>query len=231
MNEINVLYEDEHIFVCHKRAGIAVQTRNIRQPDLEKMILNQLSRCGKKPEIYVVHRLDQPVEGVIVFAKTKKAASGLSCQFKQKNNISKEYVAVVEGHFEYEKHRLENYLLKDGKTNTSKVVINTTNGAKSAILDLEVLCSGEENQLVKINLHTGRHHQIRVQLANAGHPIVGDRKYNEKYQNYKGTIETALCSCSLEFRHPSTGKEMKFTVVPEGEIFSQYHDELKKVYN
>ncbi len=218
MKKINIIYEDKYIIVCHKQAGVAVQTKNIRQQDLEGMLLNELASRGEKPEIYVVHRLDQPVEGIIVFAKTKEAASSLSRQFAKKDMV-KEYLAVVSGKFDEKDVHLEDYLLKDGKSNTSHVVDSSNLQAKIAVLDLKVIKDIGDNQLVKIHLKTGRHHQIRVQLANSGHPIIGDKKYNPDYVNQKGFVQTALCAHRIVFEHPETKKIMEFSVQPEAETF------------
>lgn len=221
MRNIDIIFEDESIIVCHKESGVAVQSKNIRQPDMEKLLLNELAKRGQKPEIYVVHRLDQPVEGVIVFAKTKAAAAGLSSQFKTKQ-MSKEYLAVVSGKFSEEKVHLEDYLLKNSKDNCSKVVDERCKNAKKAILNVEPIKTIENMQLVKIDLKTGRHHQIRVQLANAGHPIIGDTKYNPDYANQKGFFQTALCAYRLMFLHPLNNEKMEFTVNPTGESFKKF---------
>lgn len=227
MKKLNILYEDEYIVVCHKEAGMAVQTRSIRQIDMERMLLNEFAARGDKTEVFVVHRLDQPVEGVMVFAKTSSAAAQLNNQFKA-NNIVKEYFAVIEGSFNKDRVHLENYMIKDGKTNLSTVVKEGTVGSKKAVLDLTAVASYDDTQLVKITLKTGRHHQIRVQLSSSGHPIVGDLKYNPKYVNYRGFMQTALCSYRLAFVHPVTGKDMEFKVKPSAEAFLQYNNKLEE---
>ena len=176
---INILYEDEEVIVCEKPAGVAAQTRRLGQADMESLLKNYRAGKGEQPYIGVVHRLDQPVRGVMVFAKTKEAAADLSRQVQTKM-ADKFYYAVTDGVPEQKKGTLEDYLLRDGKTNTSKVVSKSTEGAKSARLDYEVTAQNKTNAILRIRLDTGRHHQIRVQLANAGIPIVGDTKYNFK---------------------------------------------------
>ena len=134
---INILYEDEEVIVCEKPAGVAAQTRRLGQADMESLLKNYRAGKGEQPYIGVVHRLDQPVRGVMVFAKTKEAAADLSRQVQTKM-ADKFYYAVTDGVPEQKKGTLEDYLLRDGKTNTSKVVSKSTEGAKSARLDYEV---------------------------------------------------------------------------------------------
>lgn len=178
----DILYEDKEIVVCRKRAGIAVQTARLGEPDME----TELKKYFRAPYMTAVHRLDQPVEGVLVFARTKKAAADLNRQSREQA-MNKQYYAVVlldgaeapEG-----KNTLADYLERDGKTNISKVT-GEGNG-KYAELSYEILKKrkaeeGEpETALVRIWLKTGRHHQIRVQMANAGMPLLGDVKYGSE---------------------------------------------------
>lgn len=229
MENIKVLYEDNDIIVCHKPAMFPVQTKNLLKMDMERMLLNMQSKQGKNPQIYVIHRLDQPVEGIIVFAKNKNSAAKLSSQFKQKL-LSKEYLAVVANGFSNENVHLEDYLLKNQKQNYSSVVSKETPGSKLAVLDLTVIAGKENTQLVRINLKTGRHHQIRVQLSNAGCPILGDAKYNDSYIERKGFHKTALCACKLTFVHPQTAEKMTFQVNPINREFEIYSEEIKQLY-
>lgn len=179
MNELNIIYEDDAIIVCEKEAGIAVQTKKIGQKDMESMLRTYRMQKGEPSYIGVIHRLDQPVRGVMVFAKTKEAAADLSRQVSEKT-ADKYYYAVVDGVPKNETDTLEDYLLKDGKTNLSKVVEKNVKGAKRAELSYEVLEKSETQALLKIKLSTGRHHQIRVQMEHAGYPLSCDRKYNLK---------------------------------------------------
>lgn len=222
-----ILFEDNDILVCHKAAGVAVQNARIGSADMESMLMNYLAagNPGKMPYLGIVHRLDQPVEGVLVFAKTSKAAAGLTKQITS-GSVVKEYLAVTDRMPEKQKGRLEDFLKKDGRTNTSSVVPASTNGAKKAVLDYEVLEELADERtgtgkrvLVKIQLGTGRHHQIRVQMAHAGMPLLGDRKYNT---TDKSGLPLGLCSCHLVFRHPVNGKKMEFQVTPKGESFAGF---------
>ena len=222
-----ILYEDKEIIVCHKVAGIAVQSARIGMQDMESSLKNYLAskNPGKMPYLGIVHRLDQPVEGVLVFAKNKKAAAGLTGQITS-GTVTKEYLAVTDQKPEKAQGHLEDYLKKDGKTNTSAVVTPKTDRAKKAVLDYEVLNEVSDERtstgkriLVRIQLGTGRHHQIRVQMAHAGMPLLGDRKYNSEDSS---GLPLGLCSCHLVFLHPITGKKMEFQVTPKGNCFAGF---------
>lgn len=235
---MEIIYEDRELVVCHKMSGVPVQTADIRQQDMVSILKNYLVAKKEKAEIFVVHRLDQPVEGVIVFAKTKRAASALSCQI-QKNNMKKYYLALVEGKFTTSVGVLEDYLVRDGKSNISKVVPKSTRGAKAAKLFYkvkqeviepekiaEVIGNNKSSaqlqqiSLVNVRLETGRHHQIRVQMAHAGHPLIGDKKYNPNCSiTY---MPVGLCANEISFSHPITGKEIKFVITPKGELFQKF---------
>lgn len=205
----NILYEDDEIIVCVKASGVATQTKQIGQKDMESMLRTYRMQKGESSYIGVVHRLDQPVSGVMVFAKTKEAAADLSRQIAAKT-ADKYYYAVTDGLPDKKAGTLEDYLLRDGRTNLSKVVSDRTNGAKRAELSYEVLEENETNAIVRIKLATGRHHQIRVQLSHAGWPIVGDRKYNFKENIAASGQKLALCSYKLSFTHPRTKKKLTF---------------------
>ena len=222
-----IIFEDDDILVCHKAAGIAVQNARIGAADMESSLKNYLALKNPKtvPYLGIVHRLDQPVEGVLVFAKNKKAAAGLTKQITT-GNIVKEYLAVTDRIPGKYKGGLEDYLKKNGKTNTSEVVSQKMNGAKKAVLDYEVLeelvderISTGRRVLIKVQLGTGRHHQIRVQMAHAGMPLLGDRKYNP---GETSGFPLGLCSCRLVFRHPINGKKMEFRVTTKGESFAGF---------
>ena len=229
MKHERILYEDNDIFICHKPAGIATQTARVGQADMVSEITNYLKASGSdlKNPLYVgvVHRLDQPVEGILVFAKNKAAAADLSRQAAG-DGMKKEYLAVVCGENLSKSGELTDYLLKDGKTNTSRVVPPEVKGAKEAKLSYEVLSAGPSGTaLVKVRLYTGRHHQIRVQMANAGMPLLGDHKYAGeaalKISAGLGVREIALCAYRLAFVHPKTGKNMQFEIKPEGAAFQR----------
>lgn len=206
-----ILYEDQDILVCKKPAGLAVQNARIGSMDLESMLKNYLAA----PYLAVIHRLDQPVEGILVFGKNPRAAKELNRQMTE-GKMGKYYFAVTEKPPVREQATLEDYLKKDGKTNTSAVAPKGAPGAKLARLSYETLETGEHT-LLKIHLETGRHHQIRVQLANAGMPLLGDAKYGASRRQ-----GLALCAAQLSFSHPRTGKPMCFSIAPEGEAFREF---------
>jgi 23S rRNA pseudouridine1911/1915/1917 synthase len=164
--------------------------------------------------VYVglVHRLDRPVGGVMVFAKTSKAAARLSNQVREKQ-FQKTYLTIVNGKMEQSQGTLEDYLLKDERNNKSKVVKEGTKNSKLAILDYEVLKHDEELNLsvLKINLHTGRHHQIRVQLSSKNHSIYGDQKYGGRGHGKQLT----LWAYELKIIHPISNEKMIFQSLPE----------------
>lgn len=243
---LRILFEDEHIIVCYKPSGVPTQTAKLGAVDMVSLLKNYLYKNQKeKKELYVavIHRLDQPVEGILVFAKTSFAAKELNKGMQQGAGFGKYYKAVLCGIPTEKKGILENYLVKDGRTNTSRVCNASEKDAKKAILEYEVLNSNvkdaneaassyeildthEKKQqlksLVRIKLHTGRHHQIRVQMANIGCPIWGDTKYGvdkESTNVDKSWKQIALCAYRLEFTHPKTKKKMEFEIEPEGEEF------------
>ena len=181
---MEVIFEDNHIIVVKKQPNIPSQSDKTEDMDMLTIVKEYIKEKYKKPgNVYLglVHRLDRPVGGVMIFAKTSKAASRLSEQVREKT-FKKKYLAVVDGKFEEKNGTLEDYLYKDERNNISKVVNKDKKNAKFAKLDYEVLAYNEVKNLslVKVNLHTGRHHQIRVQLAHAGHSIFGDQKYGTR---------------------------------------------------
>ena len=223
-----ILYEDNEIIVVRKPAGLPVQHKGFAVQDLESILKNHTGTGY----VAIIHRLDQPVEGVLVFAKNKKAAAALNADM-QAGKIKKEYMALTECKAENSapSGKLTDFLLKDGRTNTSRVVAKGTQGAKEARLSYETLpeTSGFKDgyALLKVELDTGRHHQIRVQLAHAGLPILGDRKYGVSAGEkdvYGGPL--CLCAYRLTFTHPTSRKKMQFETVPE---FLSDPEVLKKI--
>ena len=215
MQNLKVLYEDNHIIVVRKDPNIPSQADKTEDLDMLTIIKKYIKEKYNKPgNVYLglVHRLDRPVGGVMVFAKTSKAASRLSNQVREKI-FKKKYLAVVDGEFEKAKGTLEDYLYKDERNNISKVVKPEKKNAKLAKLDYKVLAYNEvkDLSLVKVNLHTGRHHQIRVQLAHAGHSIFGDQKYGTR-GNGK---QIALWAYELTIQHQVSKEEMTFKCLPE----------------
>lgn len=215
MEILKVLYEDNHIIVVEKTPNIPSQADKTEDVDMLSLIKKYLKEKYNKPgEVYLglVHRLDRPVGGVMVFAKTSKAASRLSEQVREKV-FKKKYLAVVDKKFSSKSGTLENYLYKDERTNTSKVVNKDKKNAKLAKLDYEVLTYNpvKDLSLVRINLHTGRHHQIRVQMQASGHSIFGDQKYGTRGQGK----QIALWAYELSFNHPISKETITFKDLPE----------------
>lgn len=215
MQKLKVLFEDNHIIVVEKPVNIPSQGDKTGDIDMLTIIKEYLKEKYNKPgNVYVglIHRLDRPVGGVMVFAKTSKAAGRLSEEVRAKV-FQKTYLVVVNGKMEKEKGLLEDYLLKNERNNMSKVVKERTKNSKFASLDYEVLKYNEEIDLslLKINLHTGRHHQIRVQLSSRNHSIYGDQKYGGRGHGK----QIALWAYGLKIIHPITKEEMLFKSIPE----------------
>ena len=225
---LEILYEDADIIVCYKPAGVATQTKRLGQKDMDSLLKNYRVSKGEPPYIGVVHRLDQPVEGVMVYAKNEKAAAELSRQVRERQ-IGKHYYAVgisqnsqqrkLETGRLIQRDILTDYMSWNGRTNQAYM----DEKGKKAVLEYEVLASKDNQALFDITLHTGRHHQIRLQLAHHGYPIAGDKKYGSLVQQERGTY-LALCSYRLQFTHPVTKKEMDFSIQPRNpSILDLYH--------
>ena len=220
---LQILFEDNDIIVCYKPAGVPTQTAKMGAQDMESLLKNHIYKTQKEkkpPYVAVVHRLDQPVEGLLVFAKTPSAAKELSKEVQRGAGFGKYYKAVLCGVPKETTGKLENYLVKDGKTNTSRVCEPSEKDAKKAILNYEVLKVQEEKCLVRVKLDTGRHHQIRVQMSHMGCPILGDTKYGTQGVEKGMWQQIALCAYRLEFVHPKTKKKMSFEVEPKGAGFA-----------
>lgn len=220
---LNIIFEDEQILVVKKDAGIPVEAGRLRIMDLQGLIKNELyrrNRKGGEPYLGLIHRLDQPVEGVMVFAKTPFAAGSLSEQVRD-GRMRKHYLALLCGKPKTDEGTLVDYLLKDGRTNTSSVVRAGEKDAKRSELNYKVLKRNDETTLVEVELITGRHHQIRVQMANAGWPLYGDTKYNPQFQETSQYVQTALCAYKLSFVHPKTKKVMEFMIEPDNSMLKQ----------
>ncbi len=262
----NILFEDQHIIVVYKPAGIATQTARLSQQDMVSELKNYLSgktphrehtahpagRIKETPYLGIVHRLDQPVSGLLVFGKTKAASAGLSRQITQ-GEMQKYYYAVILGCPSNTQCRLTDHLYKDPRTNQSLIVKEDFPGAQKAVLDYRLLqtlivledengykeyqnyarrisgkCPADfpadhEISLVEISLITGRHHQIRAQMAHADMPLMGDNKYgtpaSKALSQKTGCRNVALCASRLVFRHPVTREELSFERKPEDGLF------------
>ncbi|PZE21887.1 RluA family pseudouridine synthase [Paenibacillus xerothermodurans] len=212
--EVPVLYEDNHVIVVVKPVNVPTQADDSRDPDLLTLIKQDLKQRHHKPgNVYLglVHRLDRPVGGVMVFAKTSKAASRLSDAVRTRS-IGKRYTAVVHGKPKQPQGTLRHYLLKDTKSNMVCVVPESKAGGKEAILDYRLLDHADGLSLIEVELHTGRPHQIRVQFAAIGCPLVGDQRYGMHLT--KPGQQIALWSTKLSFEHPVTKEMLTFTSTP-----------------
>lgn len=213
IKSVEIVYEDEWILVALKPENLAVETRRIDEEDLESLLRKQLKKVGAKPYLATINRLDQPVRGLVLFAKTKEAAADLSAQLNA-HTMEKIYRARVFGQILPAKGELKDRLYKDARTNTSRVVAKSDPvyaKGKDAVLSYETLENGE----LEIHLLTGRHHQIRVQLSHAGHPILGDTKYGNAQSiarsKEEGTGRLMLTACRLSFIHPGTKERVSYT--------------------
>ncbi len=228
---LQAFFEDDHILVCYKSPHYATECSKIGTPDMVSLIKNHLAKTSNisgEPYLAVIHRLDQPVSGILVFAKTPFAARELNKQL-QNQGFGKYYRALIDGTPPKAEGTLENYLIKNGKTNTSTICSKDTPGAKFARLHYKIVEKGQgffnwgrgffnftpSPTELDIHLDTGRHHQIRVQLAAAGCPIVGDTKYNPNISGLseqKKWSDICLCAYRLDFLHPKTHKPMHFEI-------------------
>ncbi|MEG2351445.1 MAG: RluA family pseudouridine synthase [Bacilli bacterium] len=214
MNDLVVIYEDNHIIVVVKPENVLSQSDSSGDIDLLTMVKSYIKEKHNKPgNVYVglIHRLDRPVGGIMVFAKTSKAAKRLNEQIKN-GNFKKTYVLICEGHIENKADTLINYLYKDEKLCVSKVVNENHPGAKLSKLEYEVINYIDNKTIVKVNLLTGRHHQIRLQFSNMNHPICGDVRYGSK-----SNFNLRLYAYKLEFKHPVKNEFMEFIKLPSWE--------------
>lgn len=207
-----IIYEDSALIVCIKPAGIATQSKRIGSPDMVSILKNHIVKTSKNkqpPYLAVIHRLDQPVTGLLVFAKTPSAAKALNQQL-QSEGFGKYYLAWLMGNLPANEGDCIDYLVKDGRSNTSSVCSSDTPGSKKAELHYKILQQKSPYTLAEITLKTGRHHQIRVQMSHLGCPIVGDRKYGTAEEPGTGFHGLQLFACHLTFKHPETHKAMDF---------------------
>ena len=205
--KLNIIYEDNHLLVVEKPSGIPVQEDSSKDIDMLTILKEYRKVNENKPGeafIGLVHRLDRPVRGIMVFAKTSKAASRLSDQIR-KNNFHKKYIAVVHGTVP-PKGKFEDYLIKNEKENKSYITIKEK--GKYSCLEYQMLSTKDNLSLIEINLITRRSHQIRVQFSSRNHPLIGDSKYGNNPDN----IDIALLAKSITFTHPIQKKELTFTI-------------------
>lgn len=201
--ELNIVFEDNHLIAIFKPNGMLTQKDNTEDVSLEDLARKYIKEKYNKPGdvfLHATHRIDRPVSGVVLFAKTSKALARINEAFKNKT-IKKSYLALVHGDLRTERKMLKNFLLRDGKTNKSRVVQKPGGQTQEAILYVESIGAIGGFSLVKVDLETGRHHQIRCQLAHLGHPIVGDTKYGSQISSGPAIY---LHAQQLTFEHPVT---------------------------
>ena len=215
--QLIIIYEDNDILICFKPAGVATQTAKLSGQDMVSLIKNYLAKKEntKNPYVGVIHRLDQPVSGLLVFTKNQKAAGILSKQI-QDGNANKDYVALCSGILDVKSGELVHYIMKDAVTKLAKVLDKEESSYKKSILFYEVEKELEDSSIIKVHLQTGRFHQIRAQFSYIGHALLGDAKYGSVQSRdlsmKKRINKIALCAYRLTLKHPITGKEMEFVL-------------------
>ncbi len=213
MEQPTIIYEDNHIIVAIKPQNMGSCADETGDPNMIGLLKRHIrDKYGKMGNVFLglVHRLDRPTGGVMVFARTSKAASRLAAQM-QTGDFEKRYLAVLIGTPNEESGRLINYLKKNTVNNTVYLSTQGTDGAKLAMLDYRILESKGDLSLAEIKLHTGRSHQIRVQMSGISHPVFGDLRYGGD-RAQKGKL--ALWAYSLSFTHPVQGERMRFIASP-----------------
>lgn len=222
---MKILFEDDSVIVCHKPAGLPTQTSDIRRKDLMDMLRHHVRNT--KAELSLINRLDQPVEGIVLVAKNRAAAAKLSEQLTS-HKMKKCYLALVEDNEKLDtcvgNIRLCDYILTDNKSNVSKIVDKEDKNAKYAELSYRVLGKRDGRALIHIDLLTGRHHQIRLQMANAGFPLIGDYKYGHANNSNQMEKGVALCAYQLTFAHPVTGNITTYEITPSLPSFQIFND-------
>ena len=220
-NKHDILYEDNHLIIVNKQAGEIVQGDKTGDTPLSDIVKDWLKEKHNKPgNVYlgVVHRLDRPVSGVVLFAKTSKALPRLNKMFAEHDKVSKTYWAIVQNRPQASKGTLTHWLTRQEKNNTARAYDREVPGAKKAVLDYELIASGDRYHLLEIHLHTGRHHQIRCQLAKMGCPIKGDLKYGAPRSNPDGSI--SLHARNLTLEHPVSHEKISVTApVPDDRLW------------
>lgn len=228
--DLEVLYDDNHLIVVNKKAGDIVQGDKTGDEPLSEKIKAYIKEKYNKPGavfLGTVHRLDRPVSGIVLYAKTSKALERMNKLFQEKN-IQKTYWAVVEKAPEKKADCLENFLLKNEKQNKSYVYEKEVSGSKKAILNYKLLTNSDKYFLLEVALKTGRHHQIRAQLAHIGCVIKGDLKYGSKRSNSDASIH--LHARHLSFEHPVSKEKVSITApVPSNDTLWKYFERNKQV--
>ena len=220
---MQILYEDNHLIAVNKAPGEIVQGDKTGDKPLSDTLKEYIKLKYNKPgEVFlgVPHRLDRPTSGVVLFARTSKALVRLNEMFKNHDAMRKTYWAIVQGAPKLPEARLENYLIRNEPQNKSYIAKPGAKDAKLAVLTYRTLTKGDHYSLLEVELLTGRHHQIRCQLAAIGCPIKGDLKYGAKRSNPDGSI--SLHARQITFVHPVRKEQLTITApVPEGSLFAQ----------
>lgn len=222
-----ILYEDNHIIAVNKRGSDLVQGDRTGDETLDQRIRQYLREKYNKPGeafLGVVHRLDRPVSGVVLYAKTSKGLSRLSRMFREKE-IRKTYWAIVSEIPPEQEGTLKHFLRKNEEQNKSYAWDKPVKGAKEASLAYKIIGRSQNHYLLEVDLHTGRHHQIRCQLAAVGCPVRGDLKYGYKRSNEDGGID--LHARKIEFAHPVTGSSISIMAPLPGGMFSRLFSEIR----
>lgn len=224
---MNVIYEDNHIIIVNKASGEIVQGDKTGDEPLTEILKAWIKEKYQKPgNVFcgLVHRLDRPVSGVVVFAKTSKALSRLNEMFRN-GNVRKTYWAIVRNRPPKDADTLTHYITSRQENNKSYASPSETKGSKRAVLDYRLLASSDNYHLLEVRLHTGRKHQIRCQLASIGCPIKGDLKYGDKRSNSDGSI--SLQAHSIEFVHPVSKKLISVTApVPNDNLWLAFAEQM-----
>lgn len=229
VQDLKVLYEDNHIIAVNKPAGMLVQGDKTGDETIGDVVKQYVKEKYEKPgEVFlgVVHRIDRPVSGIVLFARTTKALQRLNEMF-QKREIQKTYWAIVQSRPEKETDLLVNYLVKNEQKNMSRVVGADTKGALICELEYKLIAESDNYWLLEVDPHTGRHHQIRVQLANMGCIIKGDLKYGAKRSNKDASI--CLHARMIQFIHPVKKEEILITApVPDDNLWKSFEEMVQK---
>lgn len=220
---MEILYEDNHIIAVNKTCNEIVQGDKTGDTPLSEMVKAYIKEKYHKPgEVFlgVTHRLDRPTSGVVLFARTSKALTRLNAMFQTHDQIKKTYWAIVQGAPKQPEARLENWLVRNEPQNKTFIAKPGAKEAKQAVLSYKTLVRGDNYTLLEVNLETGRHHQIRCQLAAISCPIKGDLKYGAKRSNPDGGI--CLHARQIEFIHPVSKQEICITApIPEDSLWQQ----------
>lgn len=220
---MTVLYEDNHIIIVNKAAGELVQGDKTGDKPMSELVKEYLKEKYNKPgNVFcgVTHRLDRPTSGVVVFAKTSKVLPRLNQLFKD-SEVGKVYWAIVQNRPPHESNTLTHYLIKDEKKNKSSAYETEKPNTKKAILHYSLVAQSDNYFMLEVKLETGRHHQIRVQLAKIGCPVKGDLKYGAKRSNRDGSI--SLHARSISFVHPVSQKQIDITApVPDDVLWKAF---------